>query len=45
MAVQFDVIQADRDALDAEVARIRAEGDLALAVLALQRAAGQTIEP
>jgi outer membrane protein TolC len=45
MSTQFDVIQADRDALDAEVARIRAEGELAIAVLALQRATGQPIEP
>jgi len=45
MSTQFDVIQADRDALDAEVARIRAEGELAIAVLALQRATGQPVTP
>jgi len=45
MSTQFDVIQADRDALDAEVARIRAEGELQIAVLALQRATGQPIQP
>lgn len=44
-ATQLDVIQAERDALDAEVARIRAEGELSVARLALQRAAGEPVRP
>lgn len=44
-ATQLEVIQAERDALDAEVRRIRAEGELSLSRLALQRAAGEPIRP
>lgn len=44
-ATQLDVIQSERDLLTAEVDRIRAEADVALARLALQRAAGQEIQP
>lgn len=42
-ATQLEVIQAERDALDAEVLRIRAEGELAIARLALQRATGDQV--
>ncbi|MEQ1565658.1 MAG: TolC family protein [Myxococcota bacterium] len=38
-----EVIQAERDALNAEVVRIRSDGELALARLALLRAAGAPI--
>jgi outer membrane protein TolC len=44
-ATQVEVIEAERDALDAEVQRIRAEGELAIARLALQRASGQPVRP
>lgn len=40
---QLDVIQSDRDALQAEVDRIRAEGELSIARLALRRAAGEPL--
>ena len=40
-STQLEVIRAERDALDAEVARIRSGGELSLARLVLQRAAGQ----
>ena len=39
-ATQLEVVQADRDALQAEVERIRAEGELAVAGEALRRAVG-----
>jgi outer membrane protein TolC len=42
---QLEVIQSDRDALQAVVDRIRAEGDLAVARLALQRAVGEPLVP
>lgn len=42
-ATQLDVIQSDRDALQAQVDRIRAEGELSIARLALKRAAGEPI--
>jgi outer membrane protein TolC len=42
-ATQLDVIQVERDLLTAEVDRIRAEADIALARLALEKAAGQEI--
>lgn len=44
-ATQLEVIQAERDALDAEVRRIRAEGEDAVARLALTRAAGGDVRP
>ena len=42
-ATQLDVIQTDRDLLSAEVERIRAEADLAVARLSLQRAVGDPL--
>ena len=42
---QLEIVQSDRDQLQAEVDRIRAEADLAVARLALSRAAGQPIAP
>jgi outer membrane protein TolC len=44
-AAQVELVLADRDALEAEVARIRAEGELALARLVLDRAAGRPLGP
>ena len=40
---QLDVIQADRDAFQAEVARIQADADLAFARVSLRLAAGRSI--
>jgi outer membrane protein len=42
-ATQLDIVQADRDAFEADVARIRADADLAYARLALRIAAGRSI--
>jgi outer membrane protein TolC len=44
-ATQLEVIQSDRDALSAEVERIRSEGELAIARFALRHAAGNRIRP
>lgn len=44
-ATQVEVIEAERDALDALVRRIGADGELAVARLALQRAIGAPIQP
>ena len=41
---QLDVIQADRDAFQAEVARIQADSDLVFARLALRIAAGKPLD-
>ena len=41
---QLDVIQADRDAFQAEVARIQADSDLVFARLALRLAAGKPLD-
>ncbi|MBK8256526.1 MAG: TolC family protein [Polyangiaceae bacterium] len=41
---QLDVIQADRDAFQAEVSRIQADSDLVFARLALRLAAGKPID-
>ncbi len=41
---QLDVIQADRDAFQAEVSRIQADSDLVFARLALRLAAGKSID-
>jgi outer membrane protein TolC len=40
---QLDTIQSDRDALQATVDRIRAEGELSVARLALKRATGESL--
>ena len=39
-STQLDVIQVERDLLSAEVDRIRAEADLAVARLALEKVSG-----
>src|SRR5690606_28535928 len=44
-ATQLDVTQAQRDALNADAARVRADADLALARIQLVTATGQKLDP
>jgi len=44
-ATQLEVLQADRDAFDAAVSRVRADADLVYARAALRLAAGRAIAP